>query len=134
MFDNSGEKLKYLGKVIFIALSIGETLAAIIAAIYLESTTAKTCILCAFPFMALINYILALVMHGFGTIIDNVADIAEHFCDEDNNEQPVETELYSVPDSTGKTECPQCHSVTYSKEAGKCLSCDFRDLTYNKSE
>ena len=34
----------------------------------------------------------------------------------------------------GRTECPQCHSVAYSKEAGKCLSCGFRDLTYNKSE
>lgn len=128
MFENSGEKLKSIAKFIFILLSVIECVAGIIIAVNAESTTTTVISICSIAVLLAVNYAIALVLYCFGTIVDNVADIAEKLCDEDSDEPLIEEddEPSTLIDENGDMLCPRCCEGKLDKK-GVCTKCGYSE-------
>lgn len=119
MFDNSGKKLKGFATAFFIIVSIIECISGIIIASNSKEASVSISIICILVVLILLNYILSLVLYGFGTVVDNVADIAEHFCDEDEEDVEDETDINQEPEI-----CPRCCQCFLNKQ-GVCVKCGY---------
>ncbi len=115
MFDNTGEKIKVLAKVIFV-LGI---ISAVISGIYLM-TGGGIAVLYGFMTViggALGSWIVSIFIYGFGQIITNTDSISSNTrkIEKEEEVQVAATE----PDKYGfiDVECPSCKAtLSYSKD------------------